>query len=794
MILLKRTLIVGLILGVMSACGSAENSASNYVESGKALMAEGKIDKARLEFRNAIQIEPKTAEAYYQLALIDEKSQNWKGMFSNLSRVEQLAPTHYQAIVKLGQLNLLAGNFDIALEKASTVLNVDNQNVMAYVLRSSVSMKQENYGAAINDIEKALAIDPVNIEAISVKTLVLNLQGKPDQALAVLETALKEKPNELPLTMIKLSILEQQKDYAAMEAIYRGLLTSQPNADWVPVSLAKLLNVQNRYDEAKQVLSTFSEAHPEDAKAKLVLVSLVKTKEPQQAIALLDNYIAQDKDNYDLRLSKIQLLLATQQLDLAIVDLKELASLDPEGNSGRKAKVVLAQIELQKGDVKAAGEILNTVLATAPEDESALLLKARIDIMNKNIDTAVTNLRIVLRNNPESDEALVLLAQAYMNSGSSELADDNFRQALAVNPGNTVAALSVANSLMKTSDLNRTEDVLVKSLKQDPNNTEVLQALAQVRILKKDWLGSKSLVDNLKAKSEESALAYYLTARISQGQEYFAAAVDEYKSALALRPDMARALQGLAYSSLQLGQKEQLINYLNEFLQKNPTQLAAYSVLSNIYMQDKEWAKAVATIEQGIAKEPKWQGGYSALAAIYFAQNKNELAISAYQQGLDNNKNSNFLTLQMASAYERINEFDKAKALYEEVLARDASVEPAINNLASLLTEQFSSEENINKAMILAERFKTATEPYYLDTYAWTNFLKGDLIKAQGVLERVISLSPDIAVFNYHLGAVYLKQNNKLEAENYLNIAQSLAEKQGDKATAQKVSELLKTL
>jgi tetratricopeptide (TPR) repeat protein len=790
----KQSIIAALLFGALVGCGSSADSASNFVESGKELLAEGKAEKARLEFKNAIQVDPRMAEPFYQLALIDEKEQKWKGMFANLTTVEQLAPTHYEAIVKLGQINLLAGNFDVALEKANKVIEADKENVAAWVLRSSIAMKQQNYESAMSDIEHALMLDAKNIEALSVKTLVLNMQGKTDQALSVIDKALIIKPDQLPLMMIKLSILEGLKNYAAMEQLYQSLLIQRPDESWVPVSLAKLLNVQDRYSDAKKVLEAYVSAHPDDKQTKLLLVSLVKTKEPNQAIILLDSYIKQEPDNYELRFSKVKLLLDKQDVDAAVVSLKEIVSLDAEGNDGRKAKVVLAGFDLQQGNEKAALKQAQEVLDVAPEDEGALLLKARIEIANKNIDTAVTHLRVVLRNNPESDQALVLLAQAYMGSGSKELADDNFRQALAVNPGNTIAALSIANDLMKSSDLNRTEEVLTKALQKATNKEPLLQALAQVRILKKDWPGTEAVIDSLRVDKRDTALTYYLSGRVSQGQALLDSAITQYKAALAVRPDMARALQGLASSSLQLGQKEQLITYLGMFLEKNPTQVTAYAVLSDIYIQEKNWDKAIVTMEKGIAKEPRWQVGYSTLASVYLAQNNAKQAISTYQRGLDENKNSNFLALQMASAYERLTEFSKAKVLYEEILARDPSVEPAINNLASLLTDQFPSEENLTKAMVLAERFKTSTEPYYMDTYAWTYVLSGDLVKAQSVLERVISLSPNVAVFNYHIGALYLKQGKILEAENYLNIAKSLAEKQGDKITAEKVVELLQTL
>jgi Flp pilus assembly protein TadD len=67
----------------------------------------------------------------------------------------------------------------------------------------------------------------------------------------------------------------------------------------------------------------------------------------------------------------------------------------------------------------------------------------------------------------------------------------------------------------------------------------------------------------------------------------------------------------------------------------------------------------------------------------------------------------------------------------------------------------------------------------------------GQLDKAQSVLDRVVSLAPDVAVFNYHLGALYAELKNSSKAEKYLKIAKELADKQGDKVISEKVIELL---
>ena len=48
----------------ISACGGAEERKVTYLEKGKAYIADKNYDKARIEIKNVLQIDPKYAEAY----------------------------------------------------------------------------------------------------------------------------------------------------------------------------------------------------------------------------------------------------------------------------------------------------------------------------------------------------------------------------------------------------------------------------------------------------------------------------------------------------------------------------------------------------------------------------------------------------------------------------------------------------------------------------------------------------------------------------------------------------------
>ena len=791
---LRYTLISALLITSLVGCGSSAESAAGFIESGKALLEEGKPKKASLEFRNAIQIDPTQAEPFYQLALLDEKNQNWKGMYANLVTTEQLDPTHKSASIKLGQLYLLSGDFEKASEQTKKVLDVDAGNIHALTLHASIAMKQQNYGVALDDVERVLSIDQNNIEALSVKAVTLNEQGKDIEALAIIDEALRSDVDNLALIAIKLSIYEKRKDYVNIEVIYQSLIEQKPDEIWVVKSLARLLNMQDRFEEAKTVIEQFVTTHPDNNEAKLLLIALMQTRDSEATLVLLDKYIAVDETNFDFYYLKVGLQLKLNQVDDAMSSLKSIIEKDPEGNNGRKAEIVLANYAYQKGDLDEVNVRLDRVLKVAPEDEEALILKSKLGLSKGNTDIAITDLRLALRNNPESDKAMILLGQAYMSNGSQQLAEDSFRHALDVNPSNVVAAIFVAEKLLKSENVDRAERVITTALSGSPTNNTLLQVLGQIKLVKKDWAGSETVVDALRSANKIDPTAVYFEGRILQGQEKYALAIDKYKAALAIDPNMLTAMQQLTFSYLKSGDKPELMAYLEQFISEHTQNMIGYRILSNLYINDKSWLQATAIIEEGLAADVNWQYGYILLANIKNIEGKPEEAIKAYLRGIKVMPNNDALVLPLASQYEGIGKFSEAKVIYEQVLERSPDVKVVINNLASLLTDQFRSEANLRKALALTADFEKSVEPYFMDTYAWANAQLGHLEKAQGLLEIVISKSPNVAVFNYHLGSVYFEQADTIAAEKYLKQAKMLAEKQGDADLVMKVDSLLSTL
>ncbi len=150
---IKRRMFTGImmimIIALLAACGGPEQKKIKFYNKGKALYEKGDYVKARLELKNALQIDIKYADAFYMLGMIALKSEDPRGAYANFSKVVELSPKHWDAQVQLGRFLLGSGKTDEAMGKADLVLKNDPKHEDALLLKGMVLLKEkDNDGAA----------------------------------------------------------------------------------------------------------------------------------------------------------------------------------------------------------------------------------------------------------------------------------------------------------------------------------------------------------------------------------------------------------------------------------------------------------------------------------------------------------------------------------------------------------------------------------------------------------------------------------------------------------------------
>ena len=771
-----RYLIVSLFVLSVSGCsGSKEEAANRYLNSGVEFFEEGELSKASLELRNALQIDPKLANAYYYLALISEKNQNWKSLYKNLSKVEQLDANHVQAKIKLGYLMLLAKQADTALEKADFILALDKDNAEAFAIKASAYLQKELYDVAMEYIDKAMEQDNESAEIASIKVSIMHNQGDTESALKLLNDIIDSEQDSLQLILLRAEINQDINDLTAMEADYRTLIRSNPEEKGFYLKLAKLLHDGDRIDAATGVLKDYLKRNAKDTQVRIAVIEILSKQDPAAGKKLLDQYIAKDSGNAELRFYRIDRLMAADEQARVFAELEEISGGSFQDPDLFRARALTADLKLSTGDHEQALQLVNKILQTDSNFEQALLVRASYHLIAEDIDSAVSDLRTVLRNNPESESALVMLANAYLSSGSGQLADDTFRKVLDINPGNVQAAVPVIQSLLEKKDVDRSERLIENALQRSPDNDILLSILAQIKLSRQDFEGTRKVVSLIDKNGRNPAFSSYLSGKTLQSQGQYKGAIDQYRLALQVNPDLGRALEGLTVSYMRLDQEKQLLEYLKEFKATNPKNMMVLSILATMYSRRGDHTAAINVLEQGLLEDSTWVQGYTALASSYRAKKDFQAAIDSFERGLKAQPNSNLLKMLLASSYEKSGNKTKALKLYEEVLRTNPDHQVVANNLASLLIDDFQSEENIKRAVKITERFADSENPYFMDTYAWALIKSGLPEVAEPLLKKVTKMAPSVAVFHYHRGIGHARSGKLDEAKIALLAAREQA-------------------
>jgi lipopolysaccharide biosynthesis regulator YciM len=125
----------------------------------------------------------------------------------------------------------------------------------------------------------------------------------------------------------------------------------------------------------------------------------------------------------------------------------------------------------------------------------------------------------------------------------------------------------------------------------------------------------------------------------------------------------------------------------------------------------------------------------------------------------------------LAAVHEAEKDYESAISVYEELNQQQPDNAIAINNLAALLSDHRSDAASLDKAAALAVRLEETDQPAFLDTAGWVHYRKGDYTKAVEILQRVVEQSPEVPIFQYHLGMSYLKLGDKASASEHLTRA-----------------------
>src|SRR3989442_1388 len=165
--LLIIPIVAALFIG---ACTTPEKAKAQHVARGQALLKDKKFQEAALEFRSALQIDDKLADAHWGLANTYEGLQRYQEAFDEMKQVVDLDPTNLEVRVRLGNYYLMGSQQSPAAVSeterlAKEVLQKDPNHIEGHILMGSVLFAQGHKPEAFAELNRAVEIDPKRVES-----------------------------------------------------------------------------------------------------------------------------------------------------------------------------------------------------------------------------------------------------------------------------------------------------------------------------------------------------------------------------------------------------------------------------------------------------------------------------------------------------------------------------------------------------------------------------------------------------------------------------------------------------
>ena len=782
-----------LSIAFLTACSSPEEKAARFVEQADKLLEDGKIEKAAIEYKNALQIKPELVDAWYGLVLVMEKQSKWKEMFKFLEKVLNLDAKHVPAMLKQGKVYLAAGNLDKAVSASDQSFALAPDDVDVLTFRAATMLKLDDPAQAVEFANKALAIEPENANALIILASEKINAGDPQAALVFLEKGISIEEKNLALQLLKIQVLGRLSDFNATEAALKRLIVLFPDAREFNHALARFYMMRDRTPDAEKVFRDLALDKPDDIEAQLDLVRFMNTVHGKEAgLAQLKKLVNSKPDNQEIKFSLVALYRETGNEAEAKSLLQGIVDSNAEVDVVNRAKGLLASLEMAEGNLEKTNALIEEILRVDSSNEQALVLKSSMQIDERKLDQAIANLRTVLRDTPDSARAHLLLGRAHEFKGSVELAEDHYARAFAASKHSTAFGMPYVRFLLKKKNTGLAERTLNQILRANPSDVTATKALAQLYLAQGKYAEAQRLSSRLQSMDIKDGSVEQILGTILARNNEVDKSIEAFKLAHESAPEAGRPMAALVSTYVKSGEIDKAREFLDSVLQSSPGNINALMLKGQLFLIDNNKPEAIKAFQEIIAVSPDLPVGYRMLSGIYNRDGDFDKSLALLEQGIE--KTDSFeLHMIKAGVFEAQGNFDAAIGVYEQLIEKNPNANVAANNLASLLSDYRDDADSLHKAYELALRFERSEIPQFLDTLGWIAYKLDKLNVAEVILEKAVKHGPSIPDLRYHLGTVYAAVANTGKAKAEFEKALELAG-DGEFIYREQVEEALKRL
>ncbi len=703
-------------------------------------LAKKEYVKATIQYRNAIRVQPKSAEPYYRLGLAFLAAGNTGEGVSSLVKAAEIDPKHAGAQLKLAEL-------------------------------LSVSSDRQLLEESRKRAQGVLDASPASADALTALALTESRLGEAKSAEQHLHEALARAPESLKAASLLARIRLAQRDLAGAEEALRSVADKTPGSIEARLTMAEFYLAARRLEEAEKEFRAALTINPKHVQALLGTAAVAALRgQPEEAGNIYRKVSGSGAPGY--RYLYGAYLFNTGKREAAVTEFETIARENP-GDRNARARLIAAYLYASRRDD--AERLLRAALQKNPKDSDALLMQSELSLQAGRYAEAQRSLQEVLRYQPESALAHYLLARTYAAGGNIMRQRQELAQALQLQPDLEQARLELARSHVEGGAPRLALEVLDKA----PPSQRRGPTYAVLRNHALLSLGEHAQA----AKGIAAALAEGRTPDLLVQSAQVKLALKDYPGARAAADEALRldpqhvGAMGMLFRVQVVGHKSVAAGLaaLRAHAVRHPGSAAVQNYFAERLLANGQRAEARRAFQAAKQAAPQFVEADLALAQLDLLDGDAESARRRLASLPSPVYERSVVRLLLAAVESRTGNQAAAAEHYRKVLEANPDSVPALINLAYLSAEYLNRPD---EALAYAQRAKELqpANPDVGGTLGWIYYRKGIYATALEHLKEATSkdetaTSASAATRRYYLGLTHLKLGHQQEGLDILKRA-----------------------
>lgn len=723
-------------------------TAADYAKQGDQFFAKQQYEEALLNYRKAIQKDPKSADAYYRAGLTLLRLKKSPDAFAVFTRAVELQPSHEAARIEMAELCVsdllrdplraqrLYGKLN---EIAEAFLAKDANSYYGHRYRGFLAMADAKPEEAAKHFQIAYQANPDVPETAALAAQNLLRANRPAEAESLALQGLERHPAYAPLYDALYFQYVGKNQMALAEALLKRKIAANPQESLYQIQLARHYR---RVGDASKVQAT--------------LDALRGNRYPDGYRALGDFY----RETGDWR----QAVQAYQQGAAA-----------KPGEKLIYQKAIVATL-LTHGQSQAAAELLNGILAQGATDPEVRAARAMLRLASTNpseIDAAISEFQNLVKEAPEAISYRYDLARAYLRSGRREEARRELQAVLQKKPDFLPALRDLARLHISSQQIHEASVYAGQVLAVDPSDPEVRLIQTAVKALRGERAEARQELLELLREYPNLLEAQLQLALLYADEKRYSEAETVYRKLYRPGAPDLRVLRGLTEVLIAAGQPDRVWQTLQEEFKRQPASRELRTLLASTAARTGKTDLAIEHYLWVKQQNPGDAQVEAALGLLYQTKGDLNAAVAQFETARKLAPEEPAILAALGFAHQQAGRPQQAVAIYREALARRPDYPAVMNNLAVALAD---SGGDLSEALRLS-REALKREPdnsSYLDALGLVYLKQKEFDSAVQTLRAAVAKQPDRALYRLHLAKALLGKGDRSGARAELNAVTGL--------------------